>query len=157
MSEFVIEKGNTQVAFEDAERFMEAVDVMLRLGERFAVSVAKSAEHLIGRLNVLFARYGLRVQLSVDSDPSAADYFIAAAVGASAGAGVGAIAGAGAWFAARTLATAVVPAAGPILLAGAIIGGVVGATSGLAVTHWGLRVRFAPIGRALEVELAPLH
>lgn len=157
MSEFVIEKGSTQVAFSEAERFMEAVDVMLRLGERFAVSIAKSAEQVIGRLNALFARYGLRVQLSVDSDPSAADYFIAAAVGASAGAGIGAVAGAGAWLAARALATAAVPAAGPILLAGAIIGGVLGATSGVAVTHWGLRVRFAPVDRALQVELAPLH
>lgn len=157
MSEFVIQKGSTQVAFTEVERFMEAVDILLKLGERFAVSIAKSAERVVGRLNVLFARYGLRVEISVDSDPSAADYFIAAAVGASAGAGIGAVAGAGAWLAVRALATAVVPAAAPFLLAGTIIGGVVGASSGMAVTHWGLRVRFAPVSRALEFELAPFN
>jgi hypothetical protein len=156
MGDYTISKNDRVIEFDDPNAFISTAETLLKLGERFLVSIAKSAAAVIERMNEVFARFGLKIAIHADSDPGAMDYVANIAGGGVIGTAVGASGGAAAFLAARA-AGFLIPGIGQFLLVGSVIGLILGAATGLAVTRWGLKIRFSPIdGSKLDFEMMPL-
>lgn len=147
--------ATSTISTSNPEPFLDGFEAALSAGERFTLSIARSASRTLKGMNDILREHGLELQISTDSDPEAADYVSMALIGGAVGAAGGAGTGAALWTVAR-LAGAATPLA-PFIVAGSLIGLVVGAATGLAVTRWGLTVRFAPSGSRLELDFVPVQ
>ena len=164
MSYFEMQHNNRPVVRfgeHEVERFMGAIDYALQIGESFIVSIARTASRIIERVNEIFRKHSVEIVVKADSDPDAAEYVINALVGATAGGAVGAVGGAVYWGASATWANLaatsfVVPGIGPCIAIPAGVMAFIGAVAGLAVTKWGLRVRFSPVDpNRVSMEFTP--
>lgn len=143
------------IATSDPEFFLESFEGALEAGERFTVSIARSASRTLRALNDILREHGVELQVDANSDPEAADYLANALLGGVAGAAGGAGTAAALWTVAR-LAGSATPL-GPFVIVGSLIGLAVGAATSVAVARWGLTVRFVPTGSKVELELAPIR
>ncbi len=155
MNRYLLGTTNGTASHSDPESFLSGFDSALSSGGKFAVQVAESASFILTQMNAALRKHGIEIRLDVNSDPDAADYIVNAMLGGAVGAVTGIGAGAALWTIAR-VAAAGTPI-GPFLLAGSLIGLVTGAVGGVAVTHWGLRVRFRKATGTLEMVFSPIQ
>ena len=140
------ENINSIMGFEEIEKFLEAIELLIKLGIHFTVAIAKEASNAFKEVKKIFAEHNIDVALSVDSDPEAADYIANAMFGSAIGMAAGAAFGAGFWVGLTALvakgASFTVPGFGQVVLISTIIGTAVGGLTGAAITRYGLKIRF---------------
>ncbi len=163
MARYEILSQGKVVKFDDPSKFLNTVESFIQIQQKFIIIIVKAAVEVVDEVNNILEKYGIKVEITEDSNPKAVDYIANALLGAGIGAGVGAILG-GAFATygsvlAKTISLDIVfPGLSQCIAIGAGIGAVIGAIGGVQATTWGLKIKFTPIyriRRGLKLEFLP--
>ena len=153
MNRFCILSDGTTEAFASLKPWLARLDELVGKGGPLTLSVPRWALEAIRELLDLLNRHAIKLVLEVDSDPEAMDYLSQTSLGGAIGSAAGAAGGVWALSALSRLGY-LIPGVGWYLTAATLLGCVLGASAGFAVTRMGLRVRFVHAD-TVELELVP--
>jgi hypothetical protein len=150
-------------AHSQEDEFLAMIESKVKRGMGFIVSIAKTADHVAIEIRKILAKYGIKMDITTDSNPKAVGYFVnamaAGTLGAISGAYAGTVLHVG-FMAWKTYIASdfVLPGIGQCIAIAAAIGAILGAVAGTAGTHYGLRIQFSKVRKSyMDVNFIPVN